>query len=147
MRSLNEPAIAQARFFHRAVTIAKAHKTACDAKGLKKVAEYRSRLELIFYVHHQSFPLIIRSTVTHAYMYMPHSALTSSAVAYICICLWPKALRDRDKLCPGATPCSLADHDESKWPAGLPELKADITAFSRSFPVVGFDSATMRYKA
>jgi hypothetical protein len=33
----------QAALFHRAVGIAKAHKAACDAKGLKKVADFRSR--------------------------------------------------------------------------------------------------------
>jgi hypothetical protein len=33
----------QASFFHRAVEVTKAHKAACDAKGLKKVAEFRNR--------------------------------------------------------------------------------------------------------
>ena len=33
----------QAGMFCKAVEIAKAHKAACDAKGLKKVAEFRSR--------------------------------------------------------------------------------------------------------
>ena len=72
----------QAGFFHRAVCIAKAHKAACDAKGLKKVAEFRA---------------------------------------------------------------SMADGDASTWPAGMKALKDDVTAFSRSFPVVGFDGAAMRY--
>ncbi len=35
----------QADFFARAVAIAKAHKTVCEAKGLKKVAEFRGSLQ------------------------------------------------------------------------------------------------------
>jgi hypothetical protein len=35
----------QADFFHRAVTITRAHKAACEAKGLKKVAEFRESLK------------------------------------------------------------------------------------------------------
>ena len=33
----------QAKFFARAVEVTKAHKAACDAKGLKKVADFRNR--------------------------------------------------------------------------------------------------------
>lgn len=35
----------QAEFFHRAVTITKAQKAAVEAKGLKKVAEFRASLK------------------------------------------------------------------------------------------------------
>lgn len=35
---------AVAEYFHRAVTIAKAHKTALEAKGVKKIADYRNSL-------------------------------------------------------------------------------------------------------
>lgn len=64
--------------------ITKAHKAACDAKGLKKVADFRA---------------------------------------------------------------SIDAENPATWPAGLEALKADITAFAQSFPVVGFDQAAMRYKA
>lgn len=42
---------------------------------------------------------------------------------------------------------SIVDGKPDTWPAGLAELKADITAFAQSFPVVGFNQAAMRYKA
>lgn len=41
---------------------------------------------------------------------------------------------------------SLHDTDTSTWPAELAALKKDISAFAQEFPVVGFDSAAMRYK-
>lgn len=75
---------AQADFFARAVAIAKAQKTAVEARGLKKVADFRA---------------------------------------------------------------SLHDSDTSAWPPALIALKADVTAFARRFPVIGFDAAAMRYKA
>jgi glycine hydroxymethyltransferase len=42
---------------------------------------------------------------------------------------------------------SLKDSDEGTWPEALRALKKDVAAFSQSFPVVGFDAASMRYKA
>jgi hypothetical protein len=45
-----------------------------------------------------------------------------------------------------ASSCSL-EKPRSAWPAGLAELNAEVAAFASSFPVVGFDAATMRYKA
>jgi glycine hydroxymethyltransferase len=87
-RGFDEKDFAQvAAFFARAVEITKKHKTTCEAKGLKKVAEFRS---------------------------------------------------------------SLPDNGDSKsgsWPEGMSQLKDDIAAFARSFPVVGFDASKMRYKA
>jgi hypothetical protein len=38
------PSLPQASFFSRCVAIAKAHRAACEAKGLKKVAEFRGSL-------------------------------------------------------------------------------------------------------
>lgn len=73
-----------AAFFARAVAITKAHKADCDAKGLKKVADFRASID-------QSNP--------------------------------------------------------ATWPAALVQLQKDIAAFSQDFPVVGFDSSAMRYKA
>jgi glycine hydroxymethyltransferase len=72
-----------AKFFERAVAITKAHKAALDAKGLKKVAEFRASL-------------------------------------------------DYDKV--------------SAWPAEMVALQKDITKFAQSFPVVGFNEQTMKYK-
>ena len=40
---------------------------------------------------------------------------------------------------------SLPDADAAAWPAELRALKADVTAFARSFPVVGFDAAEAKY--
>jgi hypothetical protein len=42
---------------------------------------------------------------------------------------------------------SLSDEQDGTWPAELVALKAEIAGFARSFPVVGFDAAAMRYKA
>ena len=64
------------------MAIAKAHKAECDAKGLKKVADFRA---------------------------------------------------------------SLQDGDNGTWPLALKALKAEVLAFARSFPVVGFDEKTARY--
>ena len=58
------------------MAITKAHRAACDAKGLKKVAEFRG---------------------------------------------------------------TMADGEEAGWPEGLRALKAEVTAFARGFPVVGFN--------
>jgi len=41
---------------------------------------------------------------------------------------------------------SLSDEADATWPAELVALKAEIATFARSFPVVGFDAAAMRYK-
>ena len=41
---------------------------------------------------------------------------------------------------------SIDANAEASWPAGLAQLKKDITAFAQSFPVVGFDASSMRYK-
>lgn len=41
---------------------------------------------------------------------------------------------------------SLHDTDTATWPADLVALKKDINVFAQEFPVVGFDSAAMRYK-
>jgi hypothetical protein len=49
-------------------------------------------------------------------------------------------------LWPAAFALSIAEAAPGSWPAGLQQLKADVTAFARSFPVVGFDSNTMKYK-
>jgi hypothetical protein len=43
-------------------------------------------------------------------------------------------------------PRSIDESSPGSWPSGLQQLKADVTAFARSFPVVGFDSKTMKYK-
>ena len=40
---------------------------------------------------------------------------------------------------------SLHDTDTSVWPPALLKLKAAVTAFARTFPVVGFDARTMRF--
>lgn len=72
-----------ASFFERAVAISKAHKATVEAKGLKKVAEFRA---------------------------------------------------------------SLKDADEGTWPEELRKLRADITAFAREFPTVGYTVPGMRYK-
>ncbi len=42
---------------------------------------------------------------------------------------------------------SLKDSDEGTWPAELRTLKSDVAAFARSFPAVGFEEKSMRYKA
>jgi len=42
---------------------------------------------------------------------------------------------------------SLSDEQDATWPAELVALKAEIASLARSFPVVGFDAAAMRYKA
>ena len=73
-----------ARFFERAVAITKAHRAAVEARGLKKVAEFRA------------------------------------------------SLKD--------------DSAAGGWPAELVALRDEVRAFARSFPVVGFDEAAMRYK-
>ena len=65
---------AVAGFFHRAVQIAAAQKAAVEARGLKKVADFKA---------------------------------------------------------------SLPDADGGAWPEPLRALKADVTAFARTFPVVG----------
>ncbi len=41
---------------------------------------------------------------------------------------------------------SITAENESSWPAGMAQLRKDVVAFARSFPVVGFDVANMRYK-
>ncbi len=41
---------------------------------------------------------------------------------------------------------SLHDNDNGTWPEELRKLKADVSAFARSFPVVGFDASAMKYK-
>ena len=40
---------------------------------------------------------------------------------------------------------TIPDHDDGSWPAELKALKADVVAFARSFPVVGFDAKTAKY--
>lgn len=83
-RGLDEKDFEQvASFFDRAVKITKAHKATIDAKGLKKVADFKN---------------------------------------------------------------SMSDTDEKTWPSGLSQLKADIAAFARAFPVIGFDQSAMKYK-
>jgi glycine hydroxymethyltransferase len=42
---------------------------------------------------------------------------------------------------------SLKDGDKGTWPAELRALQADVAAFARAFPVVGFDEAAMRYRS
>jgi glycine hydroxymethyltransferase len=73
-----------AGFFARAVKITAAAKAAADARGAKKVAEFRATLP-------------------------------------------------------------DADPEKKLWPAELHALRADVVAFARSFPVIGFDAATAKY--
>ena len=73
-----------AGFFERAVAIAKAQRAVVEARGLKKVADFR------------------------------------------------ESLKDGDA--------------DGAWPPALKALAAEVRDFARSFPVVGFDEATMRYK-
>ena len=73
-----------AGFFERAVGIAKAQRAVVEARGLKKVAEFR------------------------------------------------ESLKDGDA--------------DGAWPPALKALAREVRDFARSFPVVGFDEAAMRYK-
>jgi hypothetical protein len=34
---------------------------------------------------------------------------------------------------------------QSEWPQGLEQLQKDVTAFSQSFPVIGFEQSAMKY--
>jgi hypothetical protein len=71
----------QADFFKRAVDITKEHRKTVEAKGGKKVIDFRT---------------------------------------------------------------SLKDSDSGTWPAALQQLRKDVTAFSLSFPAIGFDASKIK---
>jgi hypothetical protein len=119
----------QASFFHRAVEVTKAHKAACDAKGLKKVAEFRNRCG--------------RRVMSWSFDGGSEEAAPRSALQQTFYRVRALFLR---LLLSAPEPRSIDESSPGSWPSGLQQLKADVTAFARSFPVVGFDSKTMKYK-